>query len=98
MMRRITMPDEGIETLFGSLDANLRSLESALGVRLKTSGHDIVIDGNPDDVSRAGRAFEQLADLLREGYRFGRDDVKTAAKLLSDTPDVELQNYFLKGS
>jgi len=26
MMRRITMPDEGIETLFGSLDVNLRSL------------------------------------------------------------------------
>jgi phosphate starvation-inducible PhoH-like protein len=97
-MRRITMPDEGIETLFGSLDANLRSLESALGVRLKTSGHDIVIDGEPGDVARAERAFEQLAGLLRDGYRFARGDVKTAAKLLTDTPEVELQNYFLKGS
>ena len=28
------MPDEGIETLFGSFDENLRSLESALGVTL----------------------------------------------------------------
>src|SRR6476659_7304425 len=97
-MRRITMPDEGIETLFGSLDANLRSLESALAVRLKTSGHDIVIDGEPEDVARAERAFEQLAALLRDGYRFARGDVKTAAKLLSDTPEVELQDYFLKGS
>jgi phosphate starvation-inducible PhoH-like protein len=98
MMRRITMPDEGIETLFGSLDENLRSLESALGVRLKTSGHDIVIDGDPEDAARAERAFGQLAGLLREGYRFGRGDVKTAAKLLADTPDIELQDYFLKGS
>jgi phosphate starvation-inducible PhoH-like protein len=97
-MRRITMPDEGIETLFGSLDENLRSLESALGVRLKTSGHDIVIDGESADVARAERAFEQLAGLMRDGYRFARGDVKTAAKLLSDSPAVELQDYFLKGA
>ena len=44
------MPDEGIETLFGSFDENLRSLESALGVTLKTSGHDVVIEGAADDV------------------------------------------------
>ena len=44
-MRRIAMPDEGIETLFGSFDENLRSLESALGVALKTSGHDVVVEG-----------------------------------------------------
>jgi len=97
MMRRITMPDEGIETLFGSLDVNLRSLESALAVRLKTSGHDIVIDGEPEDVARAERVFEQLAALLRDGYRFARGDVKTAAKLLAETPSIELQSYFLKG-
>jgi phosphate starvation-inducible PhoH-like protein len=98
MMRRITMPDEGIETLFGSLDENLRSLESALGVRLKTSGHDIVIDGDQEDVARAERAFEQLGGLLREGYRFARGDVKTAARLLVDTPEIELQDFFLKGA
>ena len=34
-MRRIPMPDEGIETLFGSFDENLRHLESALGVTQK---------------------------------------------------------------
>ena len=90
------MPDEGIETLFGSLDENLRYLESALNVRLKTSGHDVVIEGGADEVSSAERALEQLASLLREGYRFGRGDVKTAAQLLGDDPAVELQDYFLK--
>ena len=44
-MRRIAMPDEGIETLFGSFDENLRHLESALDVTLKTSGHDVVVEG-----------------------------------------------------
>jgi phosphate starvation-inducible PhoH-like protein len=97
-MRRIAMPDAGVETLFGSFDENLRYLERALGVRVKTSGHDIVVEGPAHDVARAERILEQLAGLLRGGYRFARGDVKTAAQLLADDPDVELQEYFTKGS
>jgi phosphate starvation-inducible PhoH-like protein len=96
-MRRIAMPDEGIETLFGSFDENLRHLESALGVTLKTRGHDVVIEGDADSLTRAERVFQQLGDLLRGGYRFARGDVRTAAQLLTQDPDVELGDYFLKG-
>jgi phosphate starvation-inducible PhoH-like protein len=88
------MPDEGIETLFGSLDESLKSLESVLNVKLKTSGHDVVVEGSAEAVTRAERVFEQLAALLRDGYRFSRGDVKTAAQLLADAPDAELQEYF----
>jgi phosphate starvation-inducible PhoH-like protein len=90
------MPDEGIETLFGSYDENLRQLESALNVRLRTVGHDVVIEGPSDDVARAEGAFEQLARLLRQGYRFARGDVKTAAQLVIDNPEVQLEDYFLR--
>ncbi len=92
------MPDEGIETLFGSLDESLKSLESVLNVKLKTSGHDVVVEGHADAVARAERVFEQLAGLLREGYRFARGDVKTAAQLLADAPDAALQEYFRPAS
>jgi phosphate starvation-inducible PhoH-like protein len=94
----MALPDEGIETLFGPFDENLRSLESALGVTLKTSGHDLVMEGEPEAVGRAERVFEQLAGLLREGYRFARGDVKTAAQLLLQNPEIGLQEYFLKGA
>jgi phosphate starvation-inducible protein PhoH and related proteins len=97
-MRRIAMPDEGIETLYGSLDENLRNLEGALKVRLKTVGHDVVVEGGPEEVVRAERVLGQLGALLRDGYRFGRGDVKTAAQLISHNPNVELQEYFLKGA
>jgi phosphate starvation-inducible PhoH-like protein len=96
-MRRIAMPDEGIETLFGPFDENLRHLESVLHVTLKTSGHDVVIEGGAEDLARAERALEQLAALLRSGYRFGRGDVQTAAQLVAADPTVELQEYFQKG-
>jgi len=91
------MPDEGIETLFGPIDENLRHLESALNVSLKTSGHDVIAEGQPDDVARAERVLGQLGALLREGYRFERGDVRTAAQLLTEHPGIELQEYFLKG-
>ena len=97
-IRRVAMPDEGVETLFGSLDENLRSLEGALNVKLKTSGHDVVIEGGADEVSHAEVVLGQLADLLREGYRFARGDVKTASQLLSTDPNVSLQDYFGKGA
>jgi phosphate starvation-inducible protein PhoH and related proteins len=91
------MPDEGIETLFGPIDENLRHLEQALGVRLKTSGHDLVVEGAPESVSTAERVLEQLASLLRDGYRFARGDVRTAAQLLADDPATELREFFTKG-
>ena len=92
------MPDQGIETLFGSFDENLKALESALNVKLKTSGHDVVVEGPAEDVARAERILEQLAGLLRDGYRFGKDDVKVATQLLVQNPDAELQEYFLRGT
>src|SRR5689334_8766998 len=96
-IRRVAMPDEGIESLFGSFDENLRHLESALHVTVKTRGHDVVIEGGTEELARAERVLQQLASLLEGGYRFARGDVKTAAQLVTDNPDVELADYFLKG-
>jgi phosphate starvation-inducible PhoH-like protein len=96
--RRVSLPDEGIETLFGPFDENLRHLESALGVRLRTSGHDVVIEGGPDDVGQAERVLEQLGGLLREGYRFAKGDVRTAAQLIAADPGTELREFFTKGT
>ena len=90
------MPDEGVETLYGPYDENLRQLEVALSVKLRTSGSDVVIEGQPDGVARAERVFGQFAGLLRDGYRFQRGDMKTAAQLVQQNPNIELPEYFLR--
>ncbi len=39
----------------------------------------------------------QLAELLREGYKFSTNDVKTASQLIAQDREVELRDYFVKG-
>jgi phosphate starvation-inducible PhoH-like protein len=97
-MTRITLPEEGIETLFGSYDENLKFLESLLGVKLRTQGHDLIVEGAPAGVTKVERLFSQLAVLAQEGYRVSNGDVKTAAQLLADDPSIDLRDYFLKSS
>ena len=97
-MARITLPEAGLETLFGTFDENLKYVESLLGVRVKTQGHELIVDGAAGDVTKVERLFTQLNALAQEGYRVSNGDVKTAAQLVASDPGVDLRDYFLKSS
>ncbi len=96
-MRKIPVPEEGIETLFGSYDENLRFLESLLKVTISTQGQDLLVEGDPDNTNKVERIVEGLSSLVHAGYRIGNGDVRTAAQLVQENPGVELRDYFLKG-
>src|ERR671920_585031 len=97
-MKRITVPEEGIETLFGSYDENLKHLESLFNVRIRTQGHELLVDGDAADLERVDRVVGQLSSLMRDGYKLSNADVKTASDLVSQDHAVDLRDYFLKGS
>jgi len=67
-------------------------------VLIRSKGHDLVVEGEEADVSRAERVLVQLGGLVREGYRLSKADVKTAAQLVADDPGVELRDHFLKSA
>ena len=96
-MKKIVLPQAGIETLFGSHDANLKHIESLLDVRLSTHGNQLIIDGDREAESRVQLIFDQLQSLLEEGYELTNGDVKTAAGLLVENTDLDLRDYFLRG-
>jgi phosphate starvation-inducible protein PhoH and related proteins len=97
-MKRITVPEEGIETLFGSYDENLKHLESLFNVRIRTQGHELLVDGNTPDLERVDRVVGQLSSLMRDGYKLSIADVKTASALVAQDDSVDLRDHFLKGS
>ena len=45
-------------------------------------------------MASAERVLNQLANLLRDGYRFTKGDVKTASQLMKQDPEVDLQDFF----
>src|SRR5215510_3367093 len=97
-MRKIQIPEEGAESLFGTYDENLKQLESQFGVRIRTAGSELIVEGDPSDVSRAEKLLDQLTSLMRGGYRLAAGDVKTAAQLVAQDENVELADYFLRGA
>jgi phosphate starvation-inducible protein PhoH and related proteins len=97
-MKRITIPEEGVETLFGSYDENLKHLESLFNVRIRTQGHELLVEGNPPDLERVDRVVGQLSALMKDGYKLSHADVKTASDLVAQDESINLRDHFLKGS
>ena len=97
-MRKIAVPDEGVESLFGSYDENLKHLENLFNVRIRTTGSELIVEGDSADVSRAERVLDQLTSLMRDGYKLAKGDVKTASQLVAQDETVELADYFLRSA
>src|SRR5216110_1644488 len=97
-MKRITVPEEGIETLFGSYDENLKHLESLFNVRIRTQGHELLVDGDSPDLEKVDRVVGQLSSLMRDGYKLSNTDVKVASDLVAQDESVDLREHFLKGT
>jgi phosphate starvation-inducible PhoH-like protein len=97
-MKRIAIPEEGIETLFGSYDENLKHLESRFNVSIRTQGHELLVEGSPPDLERVDRVVNQLSALMKDGYKLSHGDVKTASDLMAQDDTINLRDHFLKGS
>ena len=96
-MKKISLPEEGIETIYGAHDANLKHIEALLDISIRTQGSQITVEGDPAAERRAEQIFTQLKALMDEGYQLANGDVKTAAQLVADNDTVDLRDYFLKG-
>ena len=97
-MLKIPIPAEGIETLFGSFDENLKNFESLFNVQIRTDGHELLVEGAPDGAEKVARLVAQLTGLFRDGYQFAKGDVQRAAQLVAQDETVELGDYFQRGA
>ena len=84
--------------MFGTYDENLKHLETLFNVRIRTSGSELIVEGEPPDVARAEKVLDQLSSLMRGGYKLAKGDVRTASQLVAQDENVELADYFLRSS
>jgi len=93
-MTSLTLQEEGIETLFGTHDENLRRIERAFGVTVSARGGELKIAGEPEQVECTEHLMRQLATLLAGGYRFRSGDIITAIRVISEAPGTSLVEFF----
>jgi phosphate starvation-inducible PhoH-like protein len=97
-MMRVAVPEQGLPTLFGTQDENLRFLEETFKVRIKNQGSDLLIEGDERGAVLAGQVFEQLASLMKDGYAVASANVRLAAQLLERDGETRLRDYLLKSA
>jgi len=97
-MTRVSVPERGLETLFGNHDENLRFLEETFKVRILSQGNELRIEGDERGAALTGQVFEQLGVLMKDGYAVSSADVRLAAQLLSRDGETRLRDYLLKAA
>jgi phosphate starvation-inducible protein PhoH and related proteins len=90
-MRRTLQVAGSVEALFGTLDENLKFLESALHVTIDLQSEHLLVEGERDNVERACRLIEEYNQLVREGRRFPNGEVKSLLRLAVEEPNVPLR-------
>jgi len=90
-MRRTLEITGSVETLFGTLDENLKLLESGFRVRADLENDRLSLEGEPENVNRAASVLEQFNQLTREGHRFENGEVKSLLRTAIEAPGVPVK-------
>ena len=93
-MRKIQVPAELLESLVGRMDENLKALEKALQIRVSARGSEIFLEGDEQRTAAAQSLLSRIIGLVESGYAVGPPDVKTAASLVEQDPDIDLRRFF----
>jgi phosphate starvation-inducible PhoH-like protein len=94
-MPHLTLPERGIESLFGTHDENLKRIEQAFEVQLAARGNRLQIEGDAERTPVVEHLFVQLGALLETGYQIKPVDVETSIRVVQESPRASLVDFFL---
>jgi phosphate starvation-inducible PhoH-like protein len=80
--------------LFGPQSRNLRRLEELSGLRIRTSGTTLWLEGDPAAAARVENLLRQFYGLLQAGTRLAAEDFEQAYALLSRDAGQDLEQVF----
>jgi phosphate starvation-inducible PhoH-like protein len=93
-MPQVTLAEEGIESLFGTRDQNLKRIERAFGVTIAARGSQASVEGKAEDVEVVEHLLSELSQLIDRGYRLRSRDVDTAIRVLKESRETSLIEFF----
>jgi phosphate starvation-inducible PhoH-like protein len=96
-MKASVQINQGIESLFGTRDENIRLIESGLRVSTRLLDSFIEIQGEEANVSRAERILEDYVALVREGHVFTNGDINNYFRVVTEDAEVSLRGLVSSG-
>lgn len=96
VLKKVTLPEDAIRSLFGPYDENIKHLESLLSVRVNLRGNELIIEGDEQDVGLVQNILGDYAALFDEGRRMSNDELKSAFKQIAEDRAYTLRDYFTK--
>jgi phosphate starvation-inducible protein PhoH and related proteins len=81
---KITLPERGLEALFGPHDQNIKYLESLLSVRVGGRGAELIVEGDEADVAIVERILKDYGRLFNEGRTPSASELRDAFKQIAD--------------
>ena len=91
MSKASIVVSQGIQTLCGTRDENLRLLESSLGVSAHISAGSLEIEGDEQQVRRADDIIADYLTLLGDGHRFSNGDMRSFLRVATADPDISFK-------
>jgi phosphate starvation-inducible PhoH-like protein len=74
---------QSMVTLLGQRDAFLKQIEVAFPADVLVRGNEITITGPPETTEQVGRVFEELLELLEQGYELTEDTVRQTISMVT---------------
>ncbi|HEX9732785.1 MAG TPA: PhoH family protein [Thermoanaerobaculia bacterium] len=94
-MARVTLAEEGLETLFGIQDQHLKRLERAFDVRIAARGTELRVEGEGGAVGVVEKLLGELSAIGERGFRLRAADIQTAIRIAQEDPEASLIDFFL---
>jgi phosphate starvation-inducible PhoH-like protein len=95
-LRKLVLPEKGLDVLLGPYDENIKYLESLFAVTIGIRGNEITLDGSPRDLETVQKVLEDFSSLVKEGQLPTVVELKNAFKQIAEDRAFSLREYFSK--
>jgi phosphate starvation-inducible PhoH-like protein len=93
-LSKLELPPQGLNTLFGVQDQNIKYLESVLDVNIGARGNELLIDGDPSDIETVEAILRDFSELFDGGQTFTDKELKDAFKQIAEDRAYSLKDHF----
>ena len=95
-LKKIELPPQGLNTLFGVQDQNIKYLETLLDVSIGARGNELMLDGDARDIETVEQILRDFSELFDEGNRFSDKELRDAFKQIAEDRAYSLKDYFTR--